>query len=175
MKKNTHLILASLLFFWVIACTFQDGIITPSVYPLMSKIPSACPQALTTAVPMPKFLESVYPSGSITKEEYEKTLKSPAFKGIHIRVSADGIDSSVLKSIDADYRRHAISNRIHLLIDEILISNEMATVLDGLVDSGPFDLSWPVQLNTGSHKAKLIFDTDEAETVNYDWTFCILP
>ena len=175
MKKNIHLTLITLLFLFMVACNVQDEIITPTAHPTMNRTPNSCPEILPTPMPKPQFLELIYPSGSITKEEYEKSLTSPIFNGIHITVSANGIDGSILESADAEYRLTAISNRIQLLVDEIAISNDESNILDGLVDSGPFYFGWPVNLSIGIHKAKLIFNIDTGETVKYEWAFCILP
>jgi hypothetical protein len=175
MKKNTHLILSALLLFLAVACSAQTEAIALPTHPIMTTIPNECPETLPTAMPMPEFLKSTYPNKSVTKEEYEKTLTSPIFKGVHINISADGIDASVLKSKDVDYRRNTISDRIQLFVDEISIPNDVSTVFDGLMDSGPFYFGWSVNLNIGIHKAKLIFNIDTGETVNYEWAFCILP
>jgi hypothetical protein len=173
--KNTHLFFAILLLFLAVACAIQDETTTPLVYPTINTTSGICPETLPTAMPMPDFLQFIYPTNSITKDEYEKTLTDPALKGIHITVSANGLNNSVLKSADSEYRSDAISKRIQLFVDETLIPNATSTMLDGLVAWGPFYLSWPINLNTGFHKAKLIFDLDTGETVNYEWAFCILP
>jgi len=173
--KNTHLFFAILLFFLAVACTIQDETTTPLVYPTINTTSGICPETLPTAMPMPDYLRFIYPTNSITKDEYEKTLTDTAFKGIHITVSANGLDSSVSKSANSDYRNDTISKRIQLFVDETFIPNDASTILDGLVAWGPFYLSWPVNLNIGTYKAKLVFNLDTGATVNYEWIFCILP
>lgn len=173
--KNTHLFFTLLLLFLAVACSIQDETTTPLVYPTINTTSGICPETLPTAMPMPDFLQYIYPTNSITKNEYEKTLTDPGFKGIHITVSANGLNNSVLKSANSDYRSDAISKRIQLFVGETVIPNDTSTILDGLVAWGPFYLSWPVNLDIGTYKAKLIFNLDTGATVHYEWTFCILP
>lgn len=141
----------------------------------MSIVPTPCPANVPTTMPMPKFLDYVSPVGTITRAKYEQSLTDPLFKGIRMRLSAAGLADSILESQDLGYRRNTISDRVTLSVDGLLIRNDKNTIFDELLMSGPFSFSWAVKLNTGYHTAKLVFDLESGEIINYHWTFCIAP
>jgi len=175
MKRTTCFALSAFLLFSTTACFEQGNVTATSVYSITDTLPVNCPKDPPTSVPMPTFLDSIYPVGVVNKTDYETSLTREIFAGIRIKISAKELDDSVVNSKDVDYRVNAISNRVRLFVDDILVPNKSTTIIDGLMDAGPFYLSWPVNIRVGHHTAKLFFDLESGKTINYLWTFCIIP
>jgi hypothetical protein len=177
MKKKQ--IVVFLLITILVACNVKpDGTVKP-VDPFENLTPVVCPEILPMPEPMPEFLAGVSPIESITQAEYDETIEIgvpdlPYAGGIQATVYATGIDHAVMQSIDS-HRGRALLERITLLVNGLMISEERTLISDFLMPEGPFQLEWVIDLNPGYHEATLIFDIDTGETVKYSWTFCIIP
>jgi hypothetical protein len=163
------------IFLLITACESRPAETEQIVIPLTSMSAVECPLTSPTPAPMPSFLDLVFPVGYISMSEYEKTFYDLDNGGIQIEVSASGLDSSVLKNKDPKVRIKAMANRVQLIIDDTITSNDFAFIGDGLMTFGPFWMSWRIGLSEGYHKAKLLFDTDLGRTIYYSWEFCITP
>ncbi len=174
MKKLICFVFIILFLFSGSACGRGFVMYTPAKT-VVSVTPDVCQDGVSTRSPMPSFLQQIYPAGAITNEEYKQSLANPINNGVQVVISAKGLDDSVVESTDSKYRVRKISEHVSLSVDDILIRNDPSGWGDGLMDSGPFYLNWPIELSPGAHNAKLIFDTDTEGQVSYAWTFCILP
>lgn len=160
----------------VIGCVASQKEISPTAISESTEIfDSYLTDDATTLAPIPDFLISVYPIGTIAKTEYDKTLNASYFRGIKVEVSAYGISKAVLESKDTSNRIKLISDRVALSIDGEVVPNNLSNVVDELLPDGPFLFSWPVKLELGHHSVKLTFNTDSESMMNYSWSFCIVP
>jgi len=140
-----------------------------------------CPQFLPKDSPLPHFLKGVYPTGFITKLEYDKALQLMSTEGdyyyaggISATISAEGISQSVVMSNRND-RSSLLTKNITLAINRYSIPVEPTEILDGLMPQGPFYFSWAINLNPGYYEAALVFVIDTGETKTHSWSFCIIP
>lgn len=173
MKKLICSVFIMLFYLSGVSCGGSLVINTPAKT-TASVTPDVCQHVAATS-PKPSFLQQIYPVGIITNEEYRQSLANPIDNGIRVVVSAEGLDDSVIKSTDSKYRVRKISEQVSISVDDMLIRNDISGWGDGLVDSGPFYLNWPIELSLGAHNVKLVFDSDIQGQLSYSWTFCILP
>jgi hypothetical protein len=96
------------------------------------------------------------------------------YRGVYAKISAEGIDQSVIDSIDND-RVLKIADRVTLLVDNHKFNGVSAYLTDELEDEGPFGFAWKIPLEEGYHQAKLVVNTDTGEVIEYEWSFCITP
>jgi hypothetical protein len=115
--------------------------------------------------------DKVYPIATITKAEYDEVLLlvDPSggnlyAGGINAVISAEGLNQSVVNSKD-NGRSNALSDRVTLLVNGLIISEVPTEILDGLMSAGPFYFSWAIDLDPGYYEATLAFDTDTGDNL----------
>jgi len=140
-----------------------------------------CPQFLPKDASLPQFLKGVYPTGLITKLEYDEALQLVSKEGIDYyaggisaTISAEGISQTVVTSNRND-RSSLLAKYITLAINEYSFSEAPTEILDGLMPQGPFYFNWALDLDPGYYQTRLIFNLDTGETKTYSWSFCIVP
>lgn len=172
MKKTTISIYMLFYVCVISACNLQQNDLFSS-----SKFYTAtttCPKTIPPLAVMPDFLMFVYPTESIPYATHKTDLSDSPPSSIYAKLSAS-ISTSVLDSSDSNFRNTTMSNAVPLFVNNVLVSNYYLNLGDGLMEAGPFYYNWAVPLNTGYHTAKLVINTDTAETIEYEWSFCITP
>jgi len=157
------------LFFILVGCAAQPT----------TAIQQECPEVMSTPAPFPEFIFSVFPLNSISKAEYDKSVKIgapdlPYMGGVSITVSAIGVDQSVFESVDSN-RGKMLVKRFLLLVDNHIVPENNAMITDLLMPEGLFIFEWIIDLNPGFHTANIAVDLDSGKPVTYSWSFCIVP
>jgi hypothetical protein len=124
-----------------------------------------------TPPPKPPYLRLVWPEGKIIKEIYDESLSSnmPMGRGVVVEIRDRG-DLGI-----ADELREIGSQgqRVALYINNQQVNNDLMYIADGLMDDGPFWLSWAPGLEPGLHEARFQIITHLGEMLEYSWQFII--
>jgi len=128
------------------------------------------PQTLPDPPPLPSSIEYIYPSRVLCKTDYDKSFSEDPFGGgIFVSLITDEI--GVTPKGNRIYQE--LKDKIALYVDNELISKDQLQIGDGLMDFGPYYLSWPIPLAPGSHRAKFQYTNDLNEIEEYSWEFLI--
>lgn len=154
-----------LLMFVITACNVTvDGETTQEVTK-----PIECPEVIPAPKAKPKFLESVFPVGSISKAEYDHLVDLPDYTG-----KTGGIEATVATTRHNSKVVSGWAKNVSLIVDG-LYANSPVRVEDGLMPQGPYYYHWAVNLDLGYHEAIIVANLDTGERVEYSWMICIVP
>jgi hypothetical protein len=177
----------------VLACTIGGGVIFYWKY-------APSPEALLEyrSIDAPSFIVSVWPRGNISLGSYYDTLDP------HIAQPGIGVAIYVLDLIDYEfsgpdpirneenlqsYARRKIGQppekRVSLYVDGRRVSNifkkvsprgGVIVIHEIMTDIYPrYDISWFLLLPVGNHTAKIVIETLDGKTIEYEWEFTVTP
>jgi hypothetical protein len=165
--------LSLLLIIWILGgclelnvSTTNEDISSPTMQPTNTQAfnikltPS--PSLIVSNPPLPEFVLMFSPDNTISFETYKASLRSniALARGIEITIIMDRVDWDTKKSLS-------------LYIDGERISNETIVIGDGLVENGPFYLSWAPELIPVVHEAHFEVETSKGDVLEYKWHFVI--
>lgn len=158
MKMHKRSILTVVLFLYACASCQLFPPLKPTITP--STVATSIPTPFPTDPPLPTILEDVFPRGTISLSTYDASRKSqlPGRIGVSATVAAD--------------RDRVGSGSFTLTVDK---GNLMFvdSIVDGLMEHGPFYVSWTPELKPGYHEAVFELTYDNGERVRYTWHFVI--
>ena len=146
--------------------TSNEDIPSPIMEPTSTHAFKITTTPSTTPMPTnptpPDFILMFLPDKSINFEAYSTSLENKSIlgRGIMITMILDREDWDTKKSLS-------------LYIDGERISNDTIVIGDGLVENGPFYLSWAPELHPGLHEVHFEVVTKSGDVLEYSWHFVI--
>jgi hypothetical protein len=107
----------------------------------------------------------------INKELYDKSLSPnlPMGRGVAVEI----IDRGDLGIAEELREIGTQSQRVTLNIDNQQVAQELFLFTDGMMDEGPFWMTWAQMLEPGLHEARVEIITKMGEVLEYSWQFII--
>jgi len=135
--------------------------VNPSYSPTLSVSATATntPLQLPTDSPVPEFIIRYHPRDTIELVTYNNSLSGGTPSGIQIDFKMGRDDWESKESIS-------------LSLDDKQVSS-IPSIGDGLVENGPFSLSWIPEIEPGLHEACFEIVTAEGEVLAYCWYFLV--